>query len=119
MTRILVVDDDEDIVQTISTYLHEEKFEVGEAYDGVEAILSILLEKWDIVLMDFRMPKLDGVNALRIIRRIDPELRVITFTGQSCQNDMVESMKLGADTCLLKPLRLDDLFKAIQMIQGV
>lgn len=117
MARILVVDDDQSVVETISAYLRDEGYEVGNACDGVEAILSILDEKWDIVVMDFRMPKLDGVNAIRIMRRIEPSIKIIALTGQANPGDVVESIKLGADSCLLKPLRLDELKKAIGMIK--
>jgi DNA-binding NtrC family response regulator len=64
--------------------------------------------------MDIRMPRLDGINALRIIRRISPHLPVIMFTGQAGQGDMLESTRLGAFTCLVKPLAIDKFVQALE-----
>jgi two-component system response regulator AtoC len=64
--------------------------------------------------MDIRMPKLDGIGALRIVRRLAPQLPVILFTGQAGQGDMIESTRQGAFTCLLKPIASDKLLKVIK-----
>lgn len=63
--------------------------------------------------MDIRMPRLDGIGALRIIKRINPHLPVVTFTGQAGQGDMAESTRLGAYTCLLKPVKIEHLLQVI------
>jgi two-component system, NtrC family, response regulator AtoC len=116
MKRILVVDDEKELAEIVAEQLSNSGYITGVAFDGVEAILSILDHDWDIVLLDIRMPKLDGINALRIIRRIAPELAVINFTGQAANADMVEAIKLGAYACLLKPIRLEEVLKAIVMV---
>ncbi|MCE1255077.1 MAG: response regulator, partial [Anaerolineae bacterium] len=82
------------------------------------AILNIMDQQSDIVLMDIRMPKLDGINALRIIHKLAPDISVISMTGQASQNDMAEAIKQGAYQCLLKPIRLEELFKAIMLTPG-
>jgi CheY-like chemotaxis protein len=65
--------------------LQEAGFIAGTAADGVKAVLQVIGGGWDAVLMDIRMPKLDGINALKIIRRIAPHLPVIMFTGQAAR----------------------------------
>ncbi len=103
MTRILVVDDEPDVVEHLADELEFAGWQTGSAYNGVEAVLKILDEEWSVVLMDIRMPKLDGINALKIIKRLKPDLPVVMFTGQAGQGDMFESTRLGAFTCLMKP----------------
>jgi DNA-binding response OmpR family regulator len=116
MARILVVDDDVEVTGFICESLDNAGYETRAKHDGVEAVLSVLDEKWDGVLLDIRMPKLDGINALRIIRQLKPDLPVLTFTGQAGQGDMVESIRLGAYTCLLKPIRIEELLKTLDLI---
>jgi len=66
--------------------------------------------------MDIRMPKLDGIGALRIIKRIMPELPVVMFTGQAGRGDMIASTRLGAFTCLLKPVSITQLVEVLGQI---
>lgn len=109
MTRILIVDDERDLADFLADELQAAGFSTETAFDGVEAVLRVLDGGWDGVVMDIRMPKLDGIGALRIIKRIAPSLTVIMFTGQAGQGDMAESTRLGAFTCLAKPLNIDKL----------
>jgi two-component system response regulator AtoC len=119
MARILVVDDEPDVVEHLIDELTYAGWQAEGAFDGVEAVIKVVDGKWDAVLMDLRMPKLDGVNALRIMRRVAPQLPIITFTGQAGQGDMHESARLGAVTCLLKPVNLDKLFQLLQRLTPV
>lgn len=114
MTRILIVDDERDLADYLASELEAAGFSAGVAADGVEAVLQVLDGGWDSIVMDIRMPKLDGINALKIIRRFAPRLPVITFTGQAGQGDMLESTRLGAFTCLIKPLAIDKLIETLQ-----
>lgn len=116
MKRILVVDDEKELAMVVAEQLRNTGYETGVAFDGVEAVLSVLDYHWDIVLMDIRMPKLDGINALRIIRKLTPDVAVITITGQAGQADIAESTRLGAYTCLIKPIRLEEVFMAIALV---
>ncbi len=111
MIRILVVDDEPDVVEYLSDLLENAGWQPVGAGNGVEAVLKVLDGACDIVLMDIRMPKLDGINALRIIKRINPALPVIMFTGQAGQGDMYESTRLGAFTCLMKPVTQEKLLQ--------
>jgi len=113
MPKVLIVDDDVDLVDFMADDLQLAGWQTGVAYDGVEAVLAIIDDEYDVVLMDIRMPKLDGVNALRIIRRLRPDLPVIMFTGQAGQKDITESTKLGAFDCLLKPVVRDKLLATL------
>lgn len=119
MFRILIVDDEQDLVSYLSTELRAAGFAISEAYNGVEAVLKVLDDKPDAVLMDIRMPKLDGLGALRIVRRVAPGLPVVMFTGQAGQGDMLESTRLGAFSCLSKPLAIEKVINTLRLAMPV
>jgi len=114
MCRILVVDDERDVVNYLVIEMQTAGWQAGAAYDGVEAVLKVMDGGWDAVLMDIRVPRLDGIGALRLMRRLAPQLPVILFTGQTGQSDMIESTRRGAFTCLLKPVNSDKLLQTIR-----
>ena len=116
MAHILIVDDESDVVDMLADELESEKFVASKASNGIEAVLRVLDGGIDVVLMDIRMPGLDGIGALRIIHRIDPKLPVIMFTGQAGQGEMLESDRLGAFTCLLKPILKEKLLATLQQV---
>jgi two-component system response regulator AtoC len=104
MPNILVVDDEPDVVEVIADELAEAGHQVIRAGDGVEAVLKFIAQRPDFVLMDIRMPRLSGVDALRIMKAVDGRVPVVTFTGQAGVGEMSETNRLGALTCLSKPL---------------
>ncbi len=114
MSRILIVDDEADIVEFLAEELQSIGWQVGKAYDGVEAVLEVLDGDWDALLLDIRMPNLNGINALKIVRRIAPDLPVVMFTGYAGQGEMYESVCLGAYTCLLKPIDIERLVATLE-----
>lgn len=118
MAKILVVDDEPDLRRYLADELTDEGHRVDTAADGVEAVLRAIDGGLDAVLMDIRMPRLDGLNTLRILRRLAPNLPVIMFTGQAGQGDMLETTRLGAVTCLLKPVNIERLKEILQQAVG-
>lgn len=113
MTKVLLVDDDEDLARHMASLVRRQGWGTGIAYDGVEATLQVLNGGWDAVLMDIRMPNLDGLGALKLMRRHNPNLPVILFTGQAGQGDMLRARQLGAYACLVKPLDGEQVVKAL------
>lgn len=114
MTRILVVDDEPEMLEILCESLKVAGHEPVGVSDGVEAVLAVLNQSWDMVLMDIRMPRLDGINAMRIMREISPKIPIITFTGQAGRGEMSQSAKYGATACLLKPISLGKLMEVIK-----
>jgi len=114
--RILLVDDEPDVLDFLSAELEDHGYEVGTAPDGVEAVLKVMGGGFKVVLMDIRMPKLDGINALRIIRRANPSIPVVMLTGQAGQGDMAEATRLGAYACLSKPVAMNQLLSALRQL---
>jgi DNA-binding NtrC family response regulator len=114
MTRILIVDDEEDLVEHLKVIVERQGWVSGSAYDGVEAVLKVMDGGWDAVMMDICMPNLDGLGALKLIRRHSPKLPVVLFTGQAGQGDMMNAYRCGAYACLLKPVEGEQVVKALR-----
>lgn len=100
---ILVVDDNKDVLDTISTYLIMNKYTVKRASSGGEALSIIRNEKVHIVISDVKMPKMDGIELLREIRKFDFTIQVIMMTGYSTLRITMESIECGATDYILKP----------------
>ena len=83
MTRILIVDDDVELADYLVSAVKRSGWDASAAADGVEAVLKVMDGGWDAVLMDIRMPNLDGLNALRIMLQYNRSLPVVLFTGQA------------------------------------
>ena len=107
--RVLIVDDEKDFVEMLSLRLEEAGESVTSAFSG-EACLDILGKKdIDVVLLDIKMPGMDGITALRKIKKRFPLVEVIMLTGHGTTESAVDGMKLGAFDFLLKPARFDEL----------
>ena len=111
--RILVVDD-EDIVRTsCSRTLSPEGYEVMLAKNGVEGLKMASEERFDLVLTDLKMPDMDGIEVLRIIKEKWPETAVIIVTGYQTVDTAVKAIKLGAYDYIEKPFTPDSLISAV------
>ena len=112
--NVLIVDDEEDFLETIIKRLNKRQVDASGARSGEEA-LELLKEKtFDVVILDIKMPGgMDGIEALREIKKIQPLAEVILLTGHASVETSIEGMKLGAFDYLLKPIKLDDLLKKI------
>ncbi len=112
--NVLIVDDEEDFLETIIKRLNKRQVDASGARSGEEA-LELLKEKtFDVVILDIKMPGgMDGIEALREIKKIQPLAEVILLTGHASVETSIEGMKLGAFDYLLKPIKLDDLLNKI------
>ena len=114
MVKILLADDDNNFGTVIKNELEEERHAVDVVSDGVEAVLRFINNVYDFVLLDIRMPRLNGTDALRIIKRINPEVPAITFSGKAGDFEMAESVRCGAIKCFRKPFEIAQLKKDIR-----
>jgi DNA-binding NtrC family response regulator len=108
-TRILLVDDEKDFVEMLSLRLEEEGEIVTRAYDGRTCLQILEKEPIDIIILDIKMPGMDGIQTLKQIKTLKPLVEVILLTGHGSAETAVEGMKLGAFDYLLKPADFDDL----------
>ena len=109
MLKILLAEDDKNFGQVLKNELEEEGFTIDLVTDGVEAVLNFIGTTYDFILLDIKMPKLDGINALRVMKRLNNRIPAITFSGNAGTGEMADSVKVGAIRCLTKPFRVVQL----------
>lgn len=114
VTRILLVDDEERFVHTLSKRLAARGFFVECAYSGLDALGILQTKPFDVVLLDVRMPGMDGVDTLRALKKIQPLVQVIMLSGNASINAAIEGMRLGAMDYLLKPADLEDILAKVE-----
>lgn len=114
VAKILVVDDEASIRRALRDILEIEKYEVHDAVDGMDAIAKLKQKKFDVVLMDIKMPKLDGIEALDRILDIQPDLPIIMISGHAEVSEAITTVKKGAFDFIQKPLDLNRLLITVR-----
>lgn len=114
LAKILIVDDEAPIRRVLRDILETEKYEVHEAVDGVDALARLKQKKFDVVFMDIKMPKLNGIEALERIIEIQPDLPVIMISGHADVNEAITTVKKGAFDFIQKPLDLNRLLITVR-----
>ncbi len=113
MPRVLVVDDEPDAVELLTEFLRAKGYEVSTASDGEEALRKVKEDRPHLILLDVRMPKLNGMEVLRRVREIDREVGVIMVTAVNEEETGREALKLGAFDYITKPLDLKYLERSL------
>ncbi|MGB5167638.1 MAG: response regulator transcription factor [Acidimicrobiia bacterium] len=113
--RILVVDDEQKIRSLVASYLRSDGFEVVEATDGKEAVAAVSMRKPDLVVMDIRMPGMDGFEALNEIRRLS-DVYVILLTARAEETDRIIGLSVGADDYVTKPFSPRELVARVKAV---
>ncbi|MBW2620912.1 MAG: response regulator [Deltaproteobacteria bacterium] len=108
-TKVLLVDDEEDFAEMLSLRLKELGEKVVIAYSGQEGLDTLAKTSIDVVILDIKMPGMDGIETLREIKKQYPIIEVILLTGHGSTETAVEGMKLGAFDYLMKPADFSDL----------
>jgi len=114
MAKILIIDDEKSIRKTLREILEYEKYQVDEASDGVEGLGMIQKEKYDIVLCDIKMPKMDGIEVLEKVMQLSIDTPVVMVSGHGNIETAVEAVKKGAFDFIAKPLDLNRLLVTIR-----
>ena len=116
--KILAIDDEQNIRTLIANELTLEGFGVTTAKSGEEGLRLCDKEKFDVVLLDIRLPKMNGIEVLRRLKEKTPDVRVIMITAYGDIKTAVESMKLGAQDYVTKPFKLSELLALIRQVMG-
>jgi DNA-binding NtrC family response regulator len=114
--KILIVDDDPKICETLSDILEEAGYEVFTACNGQNALEKIRFDSFNLVITDIKMPIMDGMALLKEIEKSHANIEVIVITSYGNQGQQVEATRLGAYEYLSKPLNLDQLKNIIARV---
>jgi DNA-binding NtrC family response regulator len=114
--RILVVDDEEALRMVLSSELEGEGYKVASAADGREAINILTSTEFDLVLLDIKMPNVDGFEVLKFSKERWPNTKIVMLTGFADLKNAIESKKLGAEDFISKPYDLVDLLTTVERV---
>lgn len=114
MAKILIVDDEMPIRRTLRDILEFEGYDVDEAMDGLECVSKVQKEKYDVVITDIKMPKMDGIEALERLQILSPETPVIMVSGHGTIDTAVEAVKKGAFDFISKPPDLNRMLITVR-----
>jgi two-component system, NtrC family, nitrogen regulation response regulator NtrX len=114
MAKILIVDDEVPIRRTLRDILEFEGYEVDEASDGLECVAKVQKEKYDVIITDIKMPKMDGIEALERLQILSPETPVIMVSGHGTIDTAVEAVKKGAFDFISKPPDLNRMLITVR-----
>jgi len=112
--KILLVDDEEDFVKSLSERIKMRDLNADVALNGEEALRIVDDETPDVMVLDLKMPGIDGMEVLRRVKKAYPNVQVIMLTGHGSEKDEKEARRLGAFEYLEKPTTIDTLIKHIK-----
>lgn len=107
--KILIVEDEQILNDTINKSLKKSGYEVESAFDGINAMEMIEIESYDLIILDLNLPHMDGMEILKNLRKEDEETKVLILSARSQIKDKVEGLDAGANDFLQKPFHLDEL----------
>lgn len=114
MAKILIVDDDQSIRNTLRNILEFEKYTVDEAYDGFDCLIKLKRSDYEVIILDIKMPKMDGMETLERIQKLKPDIPVIMISGHGTIDTAVDAVKKGAFDFIQKPPDLNRLLITIR-----
>ena len=114
--RILLVEDDRTLSTMVRDILEINKYEVVLCSNGEEGLATFKSQKFDLLLVDIMMPKMDGITMIKEIRRYDQRVPIIVISAKDMKDDKVEGFRAGADDYVVKPFSTDELLLRIDAI---
>ncbi|MCD6295927.1 MAG: response regulator [Deltaproteobacteria bacterium] len=112
--RLLIVDDEVGFVNILTKRLRRRNMEVASAYTGTEAIQILRKHDFDVAVLDLKMEEMDGIEVLKIFKKMDPKMVVIMLTGHGSEQAAREGIEFGAFDYLTKPCELEELLAKIR-----
>ncbi|RKX84370.1 MAG: DNA-binding response regulator [Spirochaetes bacterium] len=115
MAKILVVDDEVKILKMVSDYLEAVGFEVTGASDGITGLKTFRESNFDLIVLDFMMPGIDGIDVIRRIRE-ESAIPIVMLTARAEENDKLMGLEIGADDYIVKPFSMKELAARIRAV---
>jgi two-component system chemotaxis response regulator CheY len=117
MKTVLIVDDAMFMRYTLKQMLEKSNFKViGEADNGMNALIQYKELKPDIVTMDITMPEIDGIEAVRLIKKVDPNAKIVMMSAMGQESMVRDAIVAGAQGFLVKPFNEEDVLKALRKL---
>ncbi|BEQ13082.1 response regulator [Desulfoferula mesophila] len=116
--KVLLVDDEPGYLEVLNKRMSKRNLEVTTARSGTEAVQQARQQSFDVAVVDLKMEDMDGIEVLKVLKMMDPDLAVIILTGHGSEQAAREGMALGAFDYLTKPCELGDLLARIQASQA-
>ena len=113
-SRILLVDDDSTITTSFQMVLQNEGYDVDTASDGRQALERFERENYQLVILDIKLPDINGIEVARRIRKHNDDVRLVIVTGYPELEDSIETIELGIEEILLKPVNVEELIHVIR-----
>lgn len=114
--RILIVEDEIELCDTIAEGLLIDGYAVDTCYDGLDAYEQLLVENYDLVVLDLNLPNIDGIEILEKIRKINNEIKILILSARTSVYDKVKGLDLGANDYLAKPFDFEELEARIRSL---
>jgi len=114
--KILLVEDDKGIARFVKKGLHENSFSVDVAFDGEDGLFLAIHRSYDLIVLDILLPKVDGVEILKRIRKMEIQTPIIFLTAKDSEKDVVQGLDLGADDYITKPFSFNEVLARIRAI---
>ncbi len=111
--KVLLVDDRVDFLKVLAERITTRGYEVAAVSSGTEALKAVGEEDFDAIVLDVVMPEMDGIETLRRLRALDPDLQIIVLTGHGTSQEVIQALALGALDFLVKPADIDSLLERI------
>jgi DNA-binding NtrC family response regulator len=112
--KLLLVDDEKGFANIIAKRMSKRGLDVTKAYSGAEALQAIRKADFDVAVLDLKMEDMDGIEILKIFKKMDPDLAVIMLTGHGSESAAKDGIRFGAFDYLTKPCDLDELLDKIR-----
>jgi DNA-binding NtrC family response regulator len=112
--RVLIVDDEQDFATAIAERLSKRGFQASAVFGGEQALEATQGAAYDAIVLDLKMPGMDGLQTLQAIRKTDPDVQVIVLTGHGTVSAGIGGMQLGAADFLQKPVAIEKLCSALE-----
>ena len=116
MEKVLIIEDDKDISELISIHISDMDFEVDKAYDGKDGLLKALNNAYKFILLDIRLPSMDGFEVCKRIRQEKNHTPILMLTSKSEEIDKVLGLEIGADDYITKPFSVRELIARVKAV---
>lgn len=114
--RLLVIEDEEDLVQALARGLRQEGYAVDVAFDGLSGLNLALINEYDLLILDLNLPEMDGLEICHRLRSTRPELLILMLTARSGPMERVVGLDMGADDYLIKPFLFAELTARVRAL---